>query len=206
MTETTAKNSKEDLVERWHEQIFDAVSGLFSEKGYQATSMRDISNASGINLSYLYKYVSSKNEMLYIFYDRGSRLYSGIYEELGTDTTDDPVQQLRTFVSKVLTIVHDNKYMLRTLWTESRHLESKWLKLVLERELSVIKSVESVIVRGIENGCFTVDDSFMAANFIQYLTFIEPMRGWALKDRYCLDELIVSLTALVLKYLGVPET
>ncbi|MBE0616792.1 MAG: TetR/AcrR family transcriptional regulator [Proteobacteria bacterium] len=206
MAKTTAPSNKEDLVERWHEQIFDAVSTLFSEKGYQATSMRDISHASGINLSYLYKYVSSKNEILYIFYDRTSRLFYGIYEDLASDTETDPAQKLKQFFSDILTVIHENKYPLRTMWTESRHLESQWLRLVLEREYSCVKAVESVIIRGVDKGCFKVNDSLMAANSIQYLMFIEPMRGWVLRERYSLEDLIESITDLAMRYLGVTDS
>lgn len=63
---TQVKNT--DLVEQKHHQIVQAASRLFSEKGYHKTSLRDISRESGINLSYIYKYISKKDDILYLFY------------------------------------------------------------------------------------------------------------------------------------------
>ena len=61
---TQIKNPK--LIEEKHKQIIRAASELFSKKGYHATTLREISAESGINLSYLYKYISSKDDILYL--------------------------------------------------------------------------------------------------------------------------------------------
>ncbi|MBI5014972.1 MAG: TetR/AcrR family transcriptional regulator [Deltaproteobacteria bacterium] len=203
MNRVTTQVENPELVSKRHEQIYNAVVDLFGRYGYQKTSMRDISKASGINLSYLYKYVSSKNDVLYIFYEGVSRIYAHIYNELAEPTDADAIQQLERFISDVLHLIHDNKNTLRSMWTESRHLEAEWLKAVLDKEAYMVECVEKLLLRGIRHGSFDINDSFMAANLIQYMMFLEPMKWWNLKQRYSVDQMIEEVTGFILRALGV---
>jgi TetR/AcrR family transcriptional regulator, cholesterol catabolism regulator len=47
------------------EQIKDIVSRLFAEKGYHATSMRDVGNEIGMSKSSMYNYFRSKEDILF---------------------------------------------------------------------------------------------------------------------------------------------
>ncbi|MEW6486304.1 MAG: TetR/AcrR family transcriptional regulator [Thermodesulfobacteriota bacterium] len=205
MHRVPAQVENPELVKKRHEQIYNAVAELFGKDGYPNTSMRDIAKASGINLSYLYKYVSSKNDVLYIFYEGVSRIYEDTYKKLAHPTDMDAVEQLREFIRDILTIVHENKFVLRSMWTETRHLEPEWLKLVLAKESYIVECVEKLVMRGIDQGRFAVRDSFMTANLIQYMMFVEPMKWWNLKRRYSVDDMIREVTNFILRALGVPE-
>lgn len=46
-------------------QIKDTVSRLFAEKGYHATSMRDVGNEIGMSKSSMYNYFKSKEDILF---------------------------------------------------------------------------------------------------------------------------------------------
>src|SRR5215469_16613234 len=46
--------------------ILRHAAQVFSEKGYEGASIRDISRASHVSLSGLYYYISSKQELLYL--------------------------------------------------------------------------------------------------------------------------------------------
>src|SRR5437879_12595297 len=47
--------------------ILGHAARVFSEKGYEGASIRDISRASGVSLSGLYYYFESKQKLLYLF-------------------------------------------------------------------------------------------------------------------------------------------
>jgi AcrR family transcriptional regulator len=83
--------------------ILDAASMLFREQGYNAASLRAISQRSGVSLANVYIYFRSKLDILFTLYspwftDRMARL------EREALTIDDPAQRLR-FVVK--TLLHD---------------------------------------------------------------------------------------------------
>jgi AcrR family transcriptional regulator len=55
---------RERRIERQRKAIMDAAAELFAQKGYRATTTRDIAEAVDIGESTLYGYFSSKKELL----------------------------------------------------------------------------------------------------------------------------------------------
>lgn len=53
---------------RTREQILEASLALFKERGFDATSMRDIAERAGISLGSTYYYFRSKQELVFAFY------------------------------------------------------------------------------------------------------------------------------------------
>ena len=73
MTTTTKKTKKEIIQE--------AAAHLFRDKGYSATSMRDLAEAVNLKASSLYNHISSKEEILRnICFDNAHRFISGMEE------------------------------------------------------------------------------------------------------------------------------
>lgn len=54
---------------RRRQEIFDIATGLFSEKGYDQTSTKDIADAAGILKGSLYAHVESKEDILFAVVD-----------------------------------------------------------------------------------------------------------------------------------------
>lgn len=193
------------LIEKKHKQISRAAGKLFSKKGYHMTTMRDISAASKINLSYLYKYISSKDDVLYLFFQQHQDRAAPMYQALLDSADENPLDQLMRFLRLSYETVHKFYYDYLTMYTESRHLEPDSLRAVLNWENEKVKSLEALIRRGMNEGCFKTKDPFMAANIIHYLGVIEPMRGWNFRDQYTLETFIETMQAYIAALLGVDE-
>lgn len=56
------------------EKIFATALNLFAEHGFEATSIRDITKATGLSVASFYNHFKSKNELLQAIYD----FYSGL--------------------------------------------------------------------------------------------------------------------------------
>lgn len=54
----------QDLIQSRREQICDAALELFLEKGFAATTVRDICARSGVNQASIYDYIANKNDIL----------------------------------------------------------------------------------------------------------------------------------------------
>jgi AcrR family transcriptional regulator len=197
--------ANEELVAKRHEQIVRAAGELFSKKGFHATTMREISSSSGINLSYIYKYVASKDDILYLFYEYLHKQWHPIYQSLSESENENPVDQLKNFLRLFLEIIHKFIDEILTMYTECRHLERDSLYAVLSQESEMVEAIEKLIVRGVNKGSFKVKDSFMAANFIQYIIVIEALRGWNFRDRYTFNRFVDLFIDLVLNALGMRE-
>jgi len=201
--ETQVEN--QDLVRKKHLQIVKAASELFSRKGYHRTSMRDIARAAGINLSYIYKYITSKDDILYLFYQHLHEQWTDVYVQLTDSRDENPVAQLKKFIEDILEVALKQKSEILTMCTESRHLEKDSLYAVLSAESEMVKCIEQVLVRGQNAGDFKVEDSYLAANIIQFLVVIGPLRGWNFEDRYTFKRYVHLLTDFILAALGVDE-
>jgi AcrR family transcriptional regulator len=193
------KIKTEKIIKQRYEQIIRVASELFSKKGYHSTSMREISNASGINLSYLYNYISGKDDILYLFYQSLYTKWSNLYEAL-LDSEEDPVEQMKMFIKSMIEIGDSFQKEIRTMITESRHLKKESLYEVLKSEENMIKSLEQLIIRGVEKGVFETDDTFLTANLIQWMLTIEPLRGWNFENygSNIRDILITNMTTFIL--------
>jgi AcrR family transcriptional regulator len=64
------KGQKTDKSERSREHILDTALALFAQKGYDATTMRDIAHAAEVSLGLAYRYFGSKEELVLTFYGR----------------------------------------------------------------------------------------------------------------------------------------
>ena len=193
------------LVEKKHRQIVEAAGRLFSKKGYHATTLREISAESGINLSYLYKYISSKDDILYLFYRHLHSQWAHVYKKLSDSEDGNPIDQLKDLIRSILDIGFRFNDQMLTMYTESRHMEKDSLRAVLFEESRMIKNLEDLIERGVNQGYFKTKDGFLAANIIQYLLAIYPIRGWNFRTCYSFPQFVELVTDFILSAVGVKE-
>jgi TetR/AcrR family transcriptional regulator, cholesterol catabolism regulator len=197
---TKTKNPR--IVKEKQELIIKVASELFSKKGYHRASLRDISAASGINLGYIYNYISSKDDILYLFYQIFQEKWSHLYENLSESKDENPIDQLKNLIESMLQIMHELNDFLLAMYTESRHLKKESLHSVLQEESKMIRQLEELIVRGVNQGFFETEDTFFSANIIQYLIHIYPLKRWNLKHRYSKEqfsELLINHIFSILK-------
>jgi AcrR family transcriptional regulator len=104
-------NRKQNVIKSAHQ--------LFIEKGFQATSIQDILDYSGISKGTFYNYFSSKNELII-------GIYKTIYKELHRDRDDlligqDPAN-IEIFIKQLeLQMITNRKNKLITIYEEVMH-------------------------------------------------------------------------------------
>jgi len=79
------------------EQIVSIAASLFGEKGYDATSLRDIAEAAGITKAALYYHFPDKERL---YEDVAVARIGGLLEEVraAVEKSDDPVEKVRLFL------------------------------------------------------------------------------------------------------------
>jgi AcrR family transcriptional regulator len=74
--------------------VLDAACLLFADRGYRATSMKDIATELGVRAPSLYNHITSKQDILYAIMDKAmDRALAALEEAL--DGVDDVADQLR---------------------------------------------------------------------------------------------------------------
>ncbi len=86
------------------QHLLTVAARTYAERGYQATSMRDLSKASGFSLAGIYHYVSSKLELLYLIQDRcfSQVIIAGAREALA-QAGEEPEARLAAFIQHHVT-------------------------------------------------------------------------------------------------------
>jgi AcrR family transcriptional regulator len=193
--QTQIKNS--GLVQKKQLQIATGASKLFIKKGYQQTSIREISKAAGLTIGNLYDYITKKEDVLYLVFDVFHSVWVNRLNEEEVLKIEDPIKQLETAIQRMLELVIHHRDMVLLMYTESKLLPKDFLKIILEKESALVKCFERILKRGIEKGAFKIKDPFLLANIIVYLLSIEPLRGWNLRRRYRVEDINDQMIAFI---------
>ncbi len=144
------------------DEIVAAAGRIFREKGYHATSVRDIAESVGLLKGSLYHYIRSKEELL-------ARLFDGLLEdtvrELEAIVTRDasPDARLGAMVRAYAASVMANHDAVGLYLRESRSLPAAELAKLGARRRRMRGLFTAVIADGVRAGMFAVGDAKIAA-------------------------------------------
>jgi AcrR family transcriptional regulator len=161
------------------EQIEEVASALFSDRGYRATSMRDIASALDIQGASLYAHVASKEAVLASIVDRAAERFHQAVEPIakGPGTAGE---RLRRMIDAHVMVVADGRERAHVFLFE-------WTSLGPERRERVARARDAyeghftrVIAEGIEAGELAHDDARLAAVFL--LSAMNALAHWYRPD------------------------
>lgn len=146
--------------------IKGAALKLFSEKGFYATSTRDITEAAGVSKGTLYWHFKSKEEVAFSLV---SDMLSD-FLELIEATRDEPgpvVPRLERLAAEVAELYYRETDYLRLLWkfrADRAYIFSQdYTEKVASYYVRIRKALETMVLQGIESGEFRkVDAKLMA--------------------------------------------
>lgn len=110
--------------------ILRHAARVFSEKGYEGASIRDISRASGVSLAGMYYYVESKQKLLYMIQLSTFKTVLGRLEKRIAGV-DDPLERLRLMIRNHLEYFLRHPVEMKVLSHEDEALEGDYRKEVL---------------------------------------------------------------------------
>jgi AcrR family transcriptional regulator len=138
-------------------QILEVAEKLFSEKGFEGTSIRDISKHAKINIAMVSYYFGSKERLLeaLIFYktsDLKLQLENLLHENL------EPIEKVNKLIEIYINRISCNKGIFRVLHFElNSKKRERSLNAFTELKKGNLKSVETIISQGQLQGVFRKD-------------------------------------------------
>src|ERR687885_2165386 len=90
------------------DQVRAVALRLFREKGYHATSMRDIAAEVGINKGSLYSYIRSKEDLLIPVFERAMGVLVSEIEAIAADGSLGPTERLKRAIHAHVTNVAEH--------------------------------------------------------------------------------------------------
>ncbi len=138
----TAPNNHRDFHAKL-EHILRHAARVFSEKGYEGASIRDISRSSRVSLSGLYYYFESKQKLLYLIQINA---FTSILRRLERRLAglNDPEDRLRVLISNHIGYFLRHPMEMKVLAHEDDALENPY-----RREVAEIKRRYYELARGI---------------------------------------------------------
>ena len=168
-----------ELIKERRRQILDAALALILSKGYHATTLRDISEETGINVSSIYDYFHNKADILRVLF----------HEMLGPHE-NHPARQV--VVKDIATLREYFKRVLWYSWTnrpanillgyrETHSLEPEAKQQVLARDYEIVNIAADKIA--VVCGLPADNERVLAlANMATYINSFVPLRSWNMKD------------------------
>lgn len=142
-----------DPLKSRREQILDSASVLFSERGYHATSMRDLAGELGMQGGSLYAHISGKEELLIEIVNRASRQFDEALFPL-RDVNLPPEEKLREAMRRHVQVVADNMESATVFFHEWKHLSPVAYGRVTGWRDSIDEFYRELITQGVQAGAF----------------------------------------------------
>ncbi len=131
------------------DRFFEETLKLFHEKGFKATTMRDIADQLNIEAATLYNYTESKQAILDDFlFEIADKFTSGIKNIEAS--TYSPLDKIKALVSLNVRLTWEHPYKIGLLVSEWKHLKEPRLTEFLENRKHYETRVESIVRAGIK--------------------------------------------------------
>jgi len=145
------------------QQVRAAALRLFRDKGYHATSMRDIAAEVGINKGSLYSYIRSKEDLLIPFFERAMGLLLVEIEAISANQSLTPTERLKRAIKAHILNVTENLDVLTVYLSEWRQLTADSLTTVRQQRERYAALFLAIIEDGIKRGEFRALDPRISA-------------------------------------------
>lgn len=154
------------------EQITETAAKLFSERGYMATSMRDIAEKMGIEAASLYNHISGKEEILHSICFDMAHLFIRAIDEVN-DIYFDAEKKLRMAIQNHIEILTANLTRSTVFLHEWKYLTGNNRSAFIALRDKYEKEFTVILQNGEDENLFKeVDKKFAVLNILSSLNWI----------------------------------
>lgn len=195
-------NTKDpELIRDRREQLIRAALEVFQEKGFHATTVRDIGRAAGLTQGTIYNYVRSKEDILFLVCDRVIAEYISSMEEAAA-ATGDPTARLREALRGVTRVMIEQSSAILLVYHESHNLDRRSLRSLLARVQSWINQFEKLVADGLDRDSLPRTKLRLLTNIVTFLPTLIALRAWSLPKDLTNDQYIDGLVDFMMRGLG----
>jgi AcrR family transcriptional regulator len=195
-------NTKDpDLIRDRREQLISAALEVFQEKGFHATTVRDIGRAAGLTQGTIYNYVRSKEDILFLVCDRVIAEYISSMEEAAA-ATGDPAARLREALRGVTRVMIEQSGAILLVYHESHNLDRRSLRSLLARVQGWIDQFEELVADALGRERLPKTKRGLLTNIVTFLPTLIALRAWSLPKDLTHDQYTDGLVEFMMRGLG----
>jgi AcrR family transcriptional regulator len=139
------------------QRLLDAAVEAFAEKGFAATTTRDIAARAGMSPAAVYVHHDSKESLLFTVSLEGHRSALEVIERAAASQTD-PVERLRAMIYQFSLWHADHSRVGRIVQYEYHALTPEHRAEVATLRRSIERTMQDALADGVDQGVLDVDD------------------------------------------------
>lgn len=155
--------------------IIEKASKLFREKGFGATSMRDLAENVGVEAASLYNHIQSKSEILQAICFKVANDFLDHLEAVQV-STQPILKKLELIIRFHIRMMMEQNEFVYISDHEWRHLPEPYLSNFLNQRRNYRRSLSDLIARGIERGEMKSIEPYVAV--LTMLSAISGIESW----------------------------
>ena len=178
MTDLNPPTTRRDRqIQRKRQEILAAAGQVFAQKGYAATTTKDIANAADLGESTLYNYFESKRDILLAILDENHLLFDNVFQMTqGLANRDSLVELFDRSIAIFSTRIPFIRTILAEAWVDNEVLDTY----VVTRVKQVTKLIGDFIESQVRAGVFRPIDPALGSRLALGMFFslvLPALRG-----------------------------
>ena len=174
------------------EKIFNAVFYISYKKGFQAMSMRDLSQKTGMSLGSLYAYFKGKNDLLGIIQTQGWSIIKKDIEQV-SKSHEAPLEKFKAVIK-----AHIFLSELFRPWFFFTFMEARNIAAVKSMEDHTQKMLTDILAAGEKQGVFKPGNHHLTASIIKAMQQEWYLKQWKYKKlKVSVDQFADHLVGMV---------
>jgi len=184
------------------QEIVTAASKLFREKGYHATTVRDIAKEMGLRASSLYSHFGAKEEILWEIVSTAADAFKESAEAVDVSSESiGAVERLGLLVEGHFKVINSELHNATVFFHEWKFLPPELKQDMVARRDAYEAHFQSVIQQGKDEGIFQVEDVKVATLFV--MSALNWSYQWMRSDGpMALEEITQHYTNLIMQTLN----
>jgi TetR/AcrR family fatty acid metabolism transcriptional regulator len=163
------------------DRIVNAALKTFVTKGYQQTTVAEISKEAGLAEGTLYNYYSSKEELLLAVFDDK---WGGIIEDIRRKIVriDDPNDKMKTMFSMVVRMFKKDRDLAEIFLIDVKQSSIFINNYPVNRVVEFIDLIEEILIEGKKKGVYRKDLDTKVAKMVIFGAAQGIMLSWVLSE------------------------
>jgi len=188
------------------QKICEATFLLANEVGFQAMTLRQLSQQTGMSMGGLYAYIKSKDDLAQLIYS--------FLNQYCVDKITELVKADQSADKTLVVLIHSHLYLSELLqpwfyfaFMETKNLSQEYKNVAINSELTMEKLLHKTINEGLKEKTFSIDDepsekSQLTAAMIKAMLQDWYLKRWKYKKRkITVDAYAKQVVDISLKYL-----
>jgi len=205
-TEIRTYSNNTELINERRGQILQGAIEVFLRKGFNATTLRDISQATGFSIGNIYRYIGSKDDLLHLLCEVRSHAREGLEKIVSENKDMNLCDLLKECIRYHFAVGEKSRDFNLFFNREIYHFSPADRRILLESQIQIVDFFKGILERGVAQGVFQIRSTQAMAHNILMLGHDWGQRYWYLSRYFSLDEYTEIQTELILKQILPPAS